>query len=347
MEQTSIENIQAAVLIGNACFAACNADAEVIYYAIAIRTGHVIGLSREPIIGTAIEREVRRRVWWTLYMIDRWGSAGLALPRQLFTDSRNAPALPMDEVAFGKLSEKSDPDHPTLAEQTPGLWAHMVNLVRIFGPIQDLNASLVQDNVRHIDLQSMHGSEISTSFLADQLQSFQDQLPTSMKCTYENLVEHAKLDQGSTFVALHLGYHHYATLLYYQYLESQRTRQTMGQHSNSAEEDEIWNRNVRYAQRCKMHAQEFSDLLRASNTVPKCEAYYNIVGHMTVVSSSVLLHTLLFGSEEELVAARQRLEYNFEVLIKLRTFWNSIGPMVSFLLFLTLHRGRRHRAYNG
>lgn len=49
---------------------------------------------------------------------------------------------------------------------------------------------------------------------------------------------------------------------------------------------------------------------------------------VTVVSSSVLLHTLLLGDDEELPMARQRLESNFEFLVRLKEIWPSVDVMV-------------------
>jgi hypothetical protein len=49
---------------------------------------------------------------------------------------------------------------------------------------------------------------------------------------------------------------------------------------------------------------------------------------MTVVSSSALLHTLLFGSQDELLDTRKRLYLNFEILLKLKQFWPGVDLMV-------------------
>jgi hypothetical protein len=252
-----------------------------------------------------IMRETKRRVFWTLYMIDRWSSAGLGLHRQ-FENDRGSLNLPMNEVAFHKL--QLGDQHRTGISQQPGLWAYMVTLVEIFGHIQDLNQHLAREDLGEDYIES-------TVFdLAERLEKFDSELPTDVQSTFENLTTHARHGVGRTFVALHLGFHHYATLLYFQYLDTQRAASPNG---------------VLYANRCKLHAAAFSDLLRTSHETPDCAAVYNIVGHMTVVSSSVLLHTLLFGEDGELLSARQRLNSNFELLIKLRDYWPSVRLMVS------------------
>jgi hypothetical protein len=273
----------------------------------------LLQLPKENPADDEITREVKRRVWWSLYLIDRWASAGLGLPRH-FHDNGLVPRVPMDEVMFSQLGTTKSPDWQ------PGIWSHMISLVKIFGQIQDLNHELVDQT---------HWNESSIEYrvlsLAEQLAKFEYELPPTMVYTLENLDFHVRRGVGRTFVALHLGYHHYCTLLYYQYLDQRRPPTP----------------NTRmFAQRCKHHATEYCELIRTSNQHGGAEALYNIVGHMTVVSSSVLLHTLLLGVDHEHPMARHRLESNFEFLVKLREIWPSVDIMVSresaFLIGLLL-----------
>ncbi|GLI81665.1 hypothetical protein PoHVEF18_010052 [Penicillium ochrochloron] len=60
---------------------------------------------------------------------------------------------------------------------------------------------------------------------------------------------------------------------------------------------------------------------------PGCEAVYPTVGHMAIVSSSVLLHNLLFGEENELPPSRHCLEANFEALLELEEYWPVVKTM--------------------
>ncbi len=62
-----------------------------------------------------------------------------------------------------------------------------------------------------------------------------------------------------------------------------------------------------YAERCRYPAVAYSDLILVSINASSREAVYNIVGHMTVVSLSVLLGTLLFAEDKEHDDARRRL----------------------------------------
>jgi hypothetical protein len=271
---------------------------------IANRMAQLLKLANESPTDDGVHREIKRRVWWSLYMIDSWASAGLGLSRQFHTEGL-APRLPMDEVAFFGMAPGSEDDTPAYQ---PGIWAHMLTLVKIFGHIQDLNKVLVDNDWNEEYIES------SVLVLSQQLTEFEHELPPTMVYTLENLSYQIQRGVGRTFVALHLGYHHYATLLYYQYLDQYRPNTP--------------NRRM-YIQRCKFHATAFCELIRASEQLSS-EAFHNVLGHMTVVSSSVLLHTLLLGEDEELPMARERLESNFRFLVKLKDFWPSVDLMVSY-----------------
>ncbi|RFU24063.1 hypothetical protein B7463_g12275, partial [Scytalidium lignicola] len=275
---------------------------------IANRMAQLLKIAEDKPEDGAILREVKRRVWWSLYLIDRWASAGLGLPRQFHIGGR-APRLPMDEVDFSNMSSINGVEE---LQWQPGLWSRMITLVQIFRHIQDLNRTLVEStrwNEEYI--------ESAVLSLSKQLTDFEDELPPTLVFTSENLALQIERGVGGAFVALHLGYHHYATLLYYQYLDQYRPPAQNGR---------------MYAQWCKYHATAFCELLQSSKIYRQAEALYNIVGHMTVVSSSVLLHTLLFGHENELQIARQRLESNFQALVRLREFWPSVNQMMNRLI---------------
>lgn len=61
-----------------------------------------------------------------------------------------------------------------------------------------------------------------------------------------------------------------------------------------------------------------------------------MVGHITAVTSSVFVHALLFGAEEdETKAARLQLASYFNTLVNLRHYWLALG--VCFARLRTFH----------
>lgn len=265
----------------------------------------LLKLSEEDGTSDAITCEIKRRVWWTLYMIDAWSTVGIDLPRRLVFRG-SGPQLPMDDDMFNSL-QVGDPA-PSQDSWKSGLWAYMLILVKIFNRIQDVNRRLAFPSDEDEDL-----IRTDSERLAADLEEFQTALPDDIKYSVANLSVHVAKGSGRTFVALHLGYHHYSTLLYYHYLDNRHTSTPTSR---------------QYRDRCKHHAAAFSDIVRISLTNSEAEAVYNIVGHMTVVSSSVLVYTLLFGESNELPNARERLEINFQLLVRLRGLWPSVEPMV-------------------
>lgn len=262
----------------------------------------ILGLDAAPPAGLSIvECEVRRRVWWTLVMADRWSSSGLGLPRQI-TEPDGPVGLPMDEAVFHSL--------PTLqvtieTSWVPGLWAQMIMLVRLFVTIQDLNRRSATGDFGSDELTR------NVDTITQQLEQWEDVLPDHFRMSKENLDFHESRGTGGAFVALHLGFYHYSALLYFQFLEGGESK--------------------RYVEKCKLYAAAYSDLLRQSRRRKSCEALYATVAHMAVVSSSVLVHTLLFGEEHELDQARRLLNSNFEAILELERYWPSCSLMVSRL----------------
>jgi hypothetical protein len=309
LDNICLENIQACVLVANICTANADPNLESLFYGIANRMTQILKLANDNPDGNEIQRETRRRVWWSLYLIDTWASAGYDLPRQVHLGGM-VPMLPMDERIFQEL--RPDSPNPELCNRQPGLWAQMITLVKIYGSIQDLNRQIVEKDER--DEISI---ELASQELAERLAIYDHELPEIFRYTPKNLEAHVKQLRGSSFIALHLGYHHYSTLLYYQYLDHQRPVTSLSQI---------------YKDRCKYHASAFSSIIQDSRNTVGAEALYNIVGHMTVVSSSVLVHTLLFGQDPELPTARDRLQGNFEFLVQLRRYWPSLELMVRRIL---------------
>lgn len=264
---------------------------------------------------TYITREVRRRVWWTLFMADRWCSSGLGLPRQLDDSSSSPESLPTDEHLFHAAFDDNDERRPSSPKL--GLWAYMIRLVDIFGSVLDLNRRLIRCSD-----DSVEGDVLA---LSQRFEAWEAELPIDKQFNLTNLIEWHHRSHGGTFVALHLGFHHYQTLLYFQYLHN--TRST---------------RSVQYAASCRQHAIEFARLLRVSRE-RRIACSYPTIGHMALVSSAVLIHTLLYGDDQNLADVRALLVSNFEVITELKEQWPCLQRTVSlseyFLATAWLTRG--------
>ncbi|RDW57482.1 hypothetical protein BP6252_13742 [Coleophoma cylindrospora] len=303
LENICLETIQTCVLVANLCAAIGNSSSEALFFRISIGMAQIMRLPLVDPGDTVVMGELKRRIWWTLYMADRWYSSGLDLPRQI-NESERSTELPMEESTFRDLPiDQLALDTPW----KPGLWAYMITLVDVFGPIQDLNHRIVQEHVEDEEI------DRCAYDLSRKLDAWERSLPADIILNEENLQLHKQKSNGGPFVALHLGFHHYSTLLYFQYLESKGT-------STST--------TKMFAERCKYHASSYSALLKFARENEGFKAVYPTVGHMAIVSSSVLLHTLLFGDEDKISSARNSLNANFEALVELEHYWPSLKSMV-------------------
>lgn len=258
-----------------------------------------------------IVRETARLVCWTLYLSSHRCFSGLGLPC-CSDEFRPTCELPMDELDFAAL-----PPEQTGPRTTPrklGLWARMVTLVRLSGPVMVLN--------RRISERAVSPEEPDTTVrrMEDQLQGWLDSLPTDTQMTVPNLNRHQQDGLGGLFVALHLTFHYYSILLYFSFLEQ---KQDEAPPSSSASDGDC-----PYTDRCKHHASSFGGILHLSRQLDGCLVSYPGFSHMITVSSAVLLHTLLLGDAGEIRDARRNLNANFEALVELQQPWPATTAVV-------------------
>ena len=307
MTSISIETIQACILLGTIAFAGSKMEAEALYYSVATRLALLLDLPNRPTT-TEIERQINLRVWWTLYMIDIWSSTGLHLPRQ-FGYSEHVP-LPTEESHFLHLPQ---PSHSNLSPTAASIWGEMAHLAHIWAEIHEVNKASVAGLTSPTTLNS------SVATLSAKLQNWSASLHPHLTCTQANLTRYAALGLGSAFAALHLGYHYYNEVLFYQFLSPDTYHPPVVS-------------TAHFSASCKLHARHFCDLLYLCNSLPDCAPLYVMVGHMLVVTSTVYMHSLLFSAvEEDIAAARARLEHNFEILTRLQSYWVELDVSLSRL----------------
>ena len=301
--------VQVCVLLGAYAAASGQTDVENIYYSMGGRMCLALDLPNRPVVDL-VEREVNIRIWWTLCMVDVWSSTAVRLPRIMPFDS--AVPLPVDEIPFTSMG--TDPRYgciDTSSSVTSPLLAEMVKLNRILSRIIDFNRVCVSEHLEGMPL------EKGIRELSRDLDVWLEDLPQHMRDTPANFEYFASRGHGRMFVAVYLGYYHYGQLLNYQFLSS----------SVEASPE-----SGRYANACKRHAARLCSLVYRSHSTPGNEVLYSAVSHILVIASTVQIHTLLFsGDEGEIRISKTRLERNFEILLRLRTYWTSVDGAMSRL----------------
>jgi len=244
-------------------------------------------------------------VWWTLNMVDVWTSNGLHTTRAI--QPKNGVPLPMEETAFLQLSRYEinyqGQDEMVQSQQGPSLLAQFVKLNAILFEVAQLIKAISKHGL-HI-----HDTDATFSRLSHSLSQWYDELSPKLKDTPENMMYYAELGLGGVFVAIYLGYYYFTQLLCYQFLDD-----------DNFEQDNFQARV--YADRCKAHSTSLCEIVYRAYATPGAEVYYTMVGHVLTIASTVQLHILLFSSDEEqIAAARQRLERNFIIITRLQELW--------------------------
>jgi hypothetical protein len=230
-------------------------------------------------------------------MVDVWSSRSVRLPRQM-PYMEDLP-LPIDEMSFLQWRPGNGaPDHGD--DRSSSLLAQMITLNRILSQINDTIAETAAGSTIILVV------EQTVRDLSQKMDDWYAALPEHMHDTPENLQRYASQGLGRIFVAVYLGYYHFGQLLFYQLLHE-------GRHGSG---------NHYYANKCKSFAAKLCTIAYASHATPGCEVWYNMVGHILVIASTVQIHTLLFDTDEAVkAAARSRLERNFTILMRLRDYW--------------------------
>lgn len=237
-------------------------------------------------------------------MIDIWSSSGLRLPRQMqFSDT---VPLPAEETYFVQSNATSILPPPA---RSTGIWAEMARLARIWADIQEMNRASVEGDMAPSRL------EIAVEDLAARLNVWRASLPSFLADNRQNRRHYISNGLGASFTALHLGYHYYSEILFYQFLAKAGSRDGLSKART-------------YAQRCAQHAMAFCDVLYDCDAATDGqECLFIMLGHMLVVTSSVYVHMLLFADSSAAVPAdtlRERLEHNFTILTRLQLFWKTL-----------------------
>ncbi|OKO97285.1 hypothetical protein PENSUB_10079 [Penicillium subrubescens] len=318
--QVSLTTIQACVLLGAIAVTEGNSASENIYYAVACRIAQLLDLPNCK-MESRVEQEINIRTWWSLCMIDVWSSTGVRLPRLL--PPKENVSLPIDEVVFLGMSRDRGFDETIQTSRNSSLLAEMVRLNYILQQINDFNIRVAESKLDSVAIQG------DLEDLSSQLDRWLDELPDHIRDTRENLERFSALGLGRVFVAIYLGYYHFGQMLFYRFLHEDSQSTSL--------------RTRHYANKCKEHAGRLCDIVYASETVPNCDAKYNMVGHVLVIASTVQIHSLLFESNDTNVAlAKERLEKNFCILTQLCAVWPTLDVCMDRLM--AFHKACRESA---
>ncbi|KAJ5757232.1 uncharacterized protein N7511_007414 [Penicillium nucicola] len=303
----SLETVQALILIGYYYGGEGNTKAKHIYSGLARLHAEALGMPVIPKDATIMRQEEYRRTWLSVHIASHWTATDMSIESVSFTHGPESTPLEVDDVAFASL----DPV-PMQTLSPCNMWAHMAKTLEIFNKTSALLRRLSQGLIPFDDYC------IEATRLEKSLDEWEKNLPPNLQYNMENILSCVKSRLGRTFLAMHIGRHHFRQMLFFPFLDARSNRETSSFSQGAA--------------RCKQSANTVSEIIKHSTDIEGCDLNYFIYGHIAVISSCVHLHALLFSDiTEELAMARQRLVSNFEYLMRIKSYWPVVDHSVARL----------------
>ncbi|KAK0112921.1 hypothetical protein ONS95_014642 [Cadophora gregata] len=201
MISPSLETVQGYILISQHLGGEGDAKAKHICTGLArlhcqsLRLWETEGLS-------LLDQELRRRTYLSVVITGKWSSADMSVaPARAEYPPENL--LLLDEEDFLALRLKL-PRH--------GIWTQMAKTIDLFREILDVIFRLGTGRTLATQI-----GEVKR--LADRLDRWEYELPPILKYSTENFKYFQGVGFGKTFLAMHIGYHHYRQLLYFPFLD--------------------------------------------------------------------------------------------------------------------------------
>jgi hypothetical protein len=141
---------------------------------------------------TLLEQETRRRTYLSVVITGNWSTADMSI----------APVI--SEYPPENLSLLYEEDFLALRERLPqhGIWTQMAKTIDIFREILDIIILLGSGGTLASQIDKV-------GLLANRLDQWEQDLPARLKYSLENLTFFQEIGFGKTFLAMHIGYHHY------------------------------------------------------------------------------------------------------------------------------------------
>lgn len=310
----SLESVQGLVLIGYFYGGEGDTKAKHVYIGIARLHAETLSLWAVPQDRSPLCQEEYRRTLLSVNIGSAWSATDISIEPITLNRGPNVKILEFDDAAFQSLDPELVQGTSLFPPPTYNMWACMAKTLDIFNKTSLLLQRMSQGLVGFDNYCQ------EAAVLEVRLDQWEENLPSNLTYTAENIMCSVKHRLGRTFLAMHIGYHHFRQMLFFPFLDAHRDKNTTKLAERSTQ--------------CKRSANIISEILRHSTDIEDCDLNCFLYGHIAVISSCVHLHTLLFGDNaESLSIARQWLLLNFKYLMDIKSYWPVVDHSVRFLPF--------------
>ncbi|KAK3832320.1 MAG: fungal-specific transcription factor domain-containing protein, partial [Linnemannia gamsii] len=210
-----ISTVQALLLMSHHQYAVGNYSGGWLYTGMATRIAHDIGLHRQDFqVNEPVEAEIRKRVWWAVYIADRLGGGVLGRPLNLRDKEYNVQ-MPSDDWIneIGGDDEVEYPYEPERIVSCRLLWAvklfmQMGNVLNTMHCIEaEINGAFLAD-ISKTQLPQLHNS-LTSWFLS---------LPNELMYTPYTMSPNSNHPPSPPTALMHMFYYTTLTMLHRPYL---------------------------------------------------------------------------------------------------------------------------------
>ncbi|ORX55125.1 hypothetical protein DM01DRAFT_1335424 [Hesseltinella vesiculosa] len=372
LDVPSITHIQVLMLLIMHEFGCARGARSWMLCGMACRMAQEIGLHRKPKMaaGEVVSMDVWRknelshRVFWSIYMFDRFGGASTARPVML-NDADIEIHLPVDSdelendefvtesldgtvVATYRVTERDANNNPlfikliSYAKQDPihrprcnlGWIAHMLRITGLFSKVATfVNRSMERENtpLAPFDMESPEYTDLSEA-----LDRWANQLPLNMRNTPANLERYRSENSNNMhrFLLSHVLYNSLIVFLNRPALTLTTTIKTMDQLPQS-----IRDAIQLGLERCLAASDNVTVMLQDINHHIKL--VFPFLSYLTYTTATVVVHSIFNGKPDEAKKAAEALKCHCQFLQNMRKYY-AMADKLFFMIrdFYAIHKNQ-------
>lgn len=273
---------------------------------------------------SSIDREIRRRIMWACFLMDRFNSSGTDRPTFVKEETIQIP-LPVKEKYFqfdmpaptetldGRLLHPASPDDGQIADprENMGVAAYLIRAIALWGRI----ITLLNQGGKDGDPLPMWDNASQYAKLLEQVKELDAGLPSSVKCSPENIEVHKTENTASQLLFLHICLQHNILFL---------SRAAMSARKRPGAPDEFFSEATR---RTFGAANRISDLLKEAEQ-SRCFPSAPFAGYCAFSSTTVHILGIISRNPSMKPVAEANLTTNVKYLHRMKKYWGMFHWMV-------------------
>lgn len=274
-----------------------------------------------------IDREIRRRIMWACFLMDRFNSSGTDRPMFIREDTIKIP-LPVKESYFqldmpasaetldGKLLEPMSPEDARDGKQqnTMGVAAYIIRSIALWGRI----ISYLNQGGKEMDPEPMWNESREFAKLTKDAEDLISTLPESLKYSSENLELHSTEHTASQFLLLHISMQQNILFMNRAVMSSPR-----GRDGQETPQDFVSQASAKTF----AAANSISDCLKDAETL-QCIVSAPFAGYCAFSSTTIHILGISSRNRHLKATAEANSTVNIKFLQKMMKYWGMFHWMV-------------------